>query len=109
MAKKKAPAKKSAKVPNNRLFAYLSYLSILSLVAFILGPRDKFTRFHVRQGLVLFILEAVTIMVMIVPLFLPIALIAWLLWVVLSLMGLFAVMNGQTKPLPLISKYAKNL
>ena len=113
---RKAPAKRSssrktaprAKVTSTgRVFSYLSYLFVFVLFSFLFSPRDKFTRFNVRQGLVLFILEALTIMVS--PFLGPLAVVAWAAWVVLSVMGIMAVQKGEMKPLPFISKYAKDL
>ena len=106
---KARPSTREADVPisSSKTYAYFSYLFILVLFSFLFGPRDAFTRFHVRQGLVLFVFEAITIMVS--PIIPPVALVAWAAWVVLSLMGLFAVMQGEKKALPLVSKYTKSL
>lgn len=47
----------STDISDNKVFAILSYISILVLVPILAAPNSKFARFHANQGLVLLIAE----------------------------------------------------
>lgn len=45
-------------ISQNKVYAILSYISLLFLVPLLGAPNSKFARFHANQGIVLFIAEA---------------------------------------------------
>ena len=51
-----SPKKKGAQEKEDRLLAALSYVFMLGLIPYIAEKKDDFTRFHMRQGLALFVI-----------------------------------------------------
>lgn len=103
-----APAKEGSQV-----YALLSYLGILVLVPLLAKKDDQFVKFHVKQGLVLFIGEIIwffmqgilffilrLLMVFINPL-------VWLGFVILSILGIINVLQNKEKELPVVGIVAK--
>ena len=99
----------------DRTVALLSYLTIVGfIVALVLhsNKKTKFGAYHLRQGLGL----ALTFMVLhfvagIIPFWtisytisIAISQVLWLLYLVLVVLGLVAVSNNQTKPLPVVGE-----
>jgi len=90
------------------LTTILSYLGILFLVPLIASKDNAFAQFHAKQGLVLFIAEVATMMIVWIP-FLGwfVGMICWIIWVILSITGIINVLNGKQVPLPIIGKFAQ--
>ncbi|MFA5169051.1 MAG: hypothetical protein WC530_11045 [Candidatus Omnitrophota bacterium] len=87
--------------------ALISYLGILSLVPYLAQEKDEFVKFHARQGLVLFIGEVASWMLLAIP-FLGFfaANILSLAWVVLSVLGIINVIGNKKEKLPVIGDLA---
>lgn len=88
-------------IVEGRLFAVLSYLFVLSLFAVAFGRSKEFAAFHIKQGLLLFILEVAAIALNAVPrigtyLFAA----TWLLLALLSLIGTVNAWSGKYWSLP---------
>jgi len=69
---------------------------------------DPFVKYHVKQGLVLFIAGCITMVASWVP---PIHWFSWLLNVgilVSFIIGILNAVSGKEKPLPLIGKFSDN-
>ena len=96
-------AAKSSSSDNDKLMGVLAYIGILVLIPLLAGGDSKFIRFHANQGLVLFIALIVVNILWIIP-FLGwvIAPLVTLGIVVLAILGIINVLNGEQKPLPLI-------
>ena len=103
-------------VENNKITAVLAYLGVLVVVPFFLEKKSQFVKYHVGQGMNLFVLE---IVYGIIYRFLAVAvlMISWrlyfivrlmgaaaLVFPVLAVMGIINVLNGQEKELPVIGK-----
>lgn len=103
-----AGAPQGTKGGEKDLTAVLSYLGILFLVPLVARKDNAFAQFHAKQGLVLFIAEVATMFISWIP-FLGwfIGMIAWLTWVVLSIIGITNVLGGKQVPLPIIGKFAQ--
>ena len=93
----------------NMLMGILCYLGPLVLVSLIVAKDDPFVKFHIKQGLVLLVIEAI---VWVVSWF------TWMLWplyelvnlgtLILSIVGIVHVAQGEQKELPLVGEYASN-
>lgn len=105
--KTSTPASSSSKNPNTGL-AIVAY--ILFFVPLLTEFRDDpFVKFHVKQGLVLFLAAVGVGIFSMVPIIgwllaLPLNLALLVLWII----GIINAVNGEKKPLPLIGQYADN-
>jgi len=88
-----------------KVMAVLAYLGILIIIPFIVAKEDPFVKFHLKQGLILFIAEAVVWL-------LGMTVIGWELWqllelvnlatLILAILGIVNVVQGNQKELPLV-------
>lgn len=100
-------------IQQNKIMAVLSYISWLVLIPLIFANKSPFARFHVNQGLVLAVVEVVSIFLLRLLGRLP--LIGWIFSIAASLMGLvcliFAIIGivnaagGRAKELPIIGSF----
>lgn len=101
-------------VEDGKLLGILSYIGILSLIPYFVEKNNKFVMYHAKQGLNLFLLEMIcSVAISIVGpilwlLFWLVALVSAavsLASLVLSVIGIINVCNGEAKELPYISKF----
>ena len=95
---------------NTILFSILSYIGILWLIPLLVEKNDKVVRFHVNQGIVLFIFDIIgSIAVGIIPVIsflgVVIASLFGILCFVLMIIGIVNAANKSEKPLPIIGKF----
>lgn len=88
----------------------LSYLGPFVLVSFFVAKDDPFVKFHIKQGLVLLVIEAGiwiigSMMFMFGPLWLLLQLIN-LGTIILSIVGIIHVSQHKEVELPLVGTYA---
>ncbi len=83
-------------IRDNKDIAALGYVWVLSVFAFFYRPHSAFTRFHARQGMVLFGLSIVFAFIPIIGRFLELGVLA------LAVMGFLAAAQGQYKELPMV-------
>ena len=96
-------------VSQNKLMAVLSYLGILVFIPFFTSKDDPYVKFHVKQGLVLFGIEVVLMLL---------SHMAYSLWaifqlinlavLVLAIIGIIHAIKGHEKELPLVGGLAKH-
>lgn len=103
------PIPHPVQVPHNKtLMGVLCYLGILILVPYLMAKDDSFVKFHLGQGLVVFVIEAIawvlgmSFMWHLYPLISLIQLVA----LVLSIIGIVNVVQGHEKALPLVGQYS---
>lgn len=98
--------------------AVLAYFGILVLIPILAAKESKFARFHANQGLILLITGVaysifVQVVIKIVS-FISYALagivgialgLAWLLLLVLAIIGIINAVKGEFKQLPLIGQF----
>ena len=102
---------------NTILFSILSYIGILWLIPLLVEKNDKVVRFHVNQGIVLFIfdiigsiavgiLSAIFVIIQVISfLGVVIASLFGILCFVLMIIGIVNAANKSEKPLPIIGKF----
>ncbi len=95
--------------PNNAI-AILAYLGILIVIPFLTDAKnDPFVKFHIKQGLVLIVLEVVSWFLMTIPVLgWFIGSLLWLFTVIMVITGIINVLSGNQKELPLIGHLASN-
>ena len=96
---------------NDKLMGVLAYIGILFIVPLLAAKDSKFARFHANQGLVLFITDVVLFIAAgIIDGFLPVIgglinLAAYVVAIVLMILGIVNAANGEEKELPIIGQY----
>lgn len=108
---------------DSKIFAALSYFSLLFIIPWVTKKEDKFVMFHVRQGVALFIAEVVIwIVLWLISSFLTVILsfgaftlinflyqLAWLVFVAISIIGIYYAVTGKEKALPWLWIISKNI
>ena len=90
-----------------KVFAFLSYLSILCIIPLVFKKDNPFVLSHGKQGLILFLGEVAAFIVTII---LPwMVKPAALLFGVLSFIGLIATLQGRDAKLPIVSGLAESI
>ena len=100
-----------AQKPHNRkLMGVLAYLGILVIIPFLLAKDDPFVKFHIKQGLILAIIE--------IALWVLGGMFLFQLWplinlinlgtLVLAIIGIVNVVNDREQVLPLVGSLAKH-
>ncbi len=94
-----------------RSFALLAYIPFLFFIPLILKRRDAFVRFHIQQGIVLFLFELVIMFLAGIPVigWFFIGPLGWLAALIFILLGIVHVTNDEEKPLPAIGRYAEKV
>lgn len=98
--------------------AVLAYFGILVLIPILAAKESKFARFHANQGLILLItgvaysifvqvvIKIVSFISYVLASIVGIALgLAWLLLLVLAIIGIINAVKGEFKQLPLIGQF----
>jgi fumarate reductase subunit D len=91
-----------------KVFAILSYLSILCIIPLVLKKDNPFVLKHSKQGLILFLGEVAAFILHII-LGLWILRLGMFVFGVLSFVGLIAVLQGRDIQLPVVSGLANSI
>lgn len=95
---------------DHKLMGILSYIGPLVIVPYLSAKNDPFVKFHVKQGLVLLVIEVAVMFVMQVAwMFWPILQIVNFATVILSIIGIVNVVHHKEKELPVVGKFAKHV
>ena len=90
-------------VDDSKLLAALSYLSILSIVFYVLKKEDAFIQSHAKQGMVIFVFH-------LVGMFLgPLALLVWPVALVLMIIGAVKAYSGEKYRIPVVADLANKI
>ena len=95
---------------NRIIMGILAYIGFLVLIPFFVSKNDPTVKFHVKQGLVLLVIEVVVWVVgMMFWSYFLYALLQLLNLVVLilSIIGIVNVVQGKEKMLPLVGQFSK--
>ncbi len=99
--------KKEMTKKDRRLYGILAYLGILIVVPFLIAKEDRFVMFHLKQGLLVFI---VWMLLISTPIFLhylyPVHVLISLFLLFMVVMGIKNVLDEKEKELPLIGHLA---
>lgn len=92
----------------NTVMGVLAYIGPLVIVSYLAAKDDPFVKFHVKQGLVLFVIEIAVWFL---------GMLFWPLWflrtiinlatLVLSIIGIVNVVNGKQTPLPIVGEFSR--
>ena len=100
-------------INQNKVMAVLAYIGILVLVPLLAAPNSKYARYHVNQGLLLFIAEICLGVVMGIFIWIPVLNIiigilggiVSLLFFVFAIIGIVNACQGKAKGLPIFVKF----
>lgn len=95
-----------ADVEENKIVAALSYAWILCLVPLLAKRDSKFAQFHAKQGLVLFVIELLASLLFWFPGFGQLLMLAL---VVISVIAIIKVLNGEWWKIPYIYDWSKKI
>ncbi|MBO4355948.1 MAG: DUF4870 domain-containing protein [Clostridia bacterium] len=100
-------------IEDNKVLALFSYIGLLFLIPLLAAKDSKYARFHVNQGIVLFIVDILIGVVSGVLGWIPILGIlvgivcglAGICCLILAIIGIINAYNGKAKELPIIGKF----
>jgi uncharacterized membrane protein len=90
-------------IESNKYYAALSYVFVLFLIPLLLKRSSKFTQFHARQGLIIFMFE---IIVGWIVFFGQIILLSMM---TISIVGIVRALNGEWWKIPYIYQWSKKI
>lgn len=90
-------------VKSNKVFAVLAYFGILVLIPILAAKESPYARYHSNQGLILFILQIIVIILGKIAGFL--GTIGGLIVFILFIIGIVNAAQGRAKELPVIGKF----
>jgi len=92
----------------NKVMALLAYIGPLVIISYLTSKNDPFVKFHIKQGLVLFIIEVASwfLGMVFIPLWFILNIIN-LIVLVLVIIGIMNALQNKEKILPLVGSYAK--
>ncbi len=91
---------------HNALMAAIAYVGPLVILSYLFAKDDSFVKFHIKQGLVLFVIEIVLwLACMMVWGLWPLLQIINLACVVLAIIGIVRAIQGKETELPLVGKF----
>ncbi|MCI0619819.1 hypothetical protein L0Y40_02170 [Candidatus Wolfebacteria bacterium] len=94
---------------NRTLMSVLAYIGPLVIISYLFAKDNPFVKFHIKQGLVLFVIEIVAwFLGMMVWVLWPLVNIVNLITLILSIVGIVNVVKGREKMLPLVGSLAKH-
>jgi uncharacterized membrane protein len=107
--KQEAPSGEQHHPEKNTLMAILAYIGPLIIVSYFLAKNDAFVKFHIKQGLLLVIIEVASWMIaMTLWVLFPLLQLVNIIVLIFALIGIVRAAQGQTKELPLIGHFAKS-
>ena len=97
-------------VQEGKFFAAIGYLNILCFVPLLLKKGNKFAQFHGKQALVLFILEIAASILKILPALGDLVFtVAFVVFGILSLIGVVKVLMGESWEIPVIYEISNRI
>jgi len=103
-----SPQTESPEILEGKIFAILSYLSLLCIIPLVFKKSNPFVLSHGKQGLIIFVAQVAVFIVHIV--FGPLVLrVGFFLLGVLSFWGIIEVLRGRYVRLPIVADIADKI
>lgn len=105
------PAFDKKDIDDNKIIALLSYIGILCLIPLLAKKDSKFCQEHAKQGFVLFLVEIAVYAIGFVPVigWFLIGPIGSILTLIVSIIGIIKVLQGEFWEIPVLGPYRKNI
>ncbi len=105
-----SPPARDSDIQDAKFFAAIGYIHILCFVPLLLKKGNKFAQFHGKQALVLFILEVAASILKVVPALGDLVFtVAFVVFGILSLVGILKVLMEEYWEMPLIYDIADRI
>lgn len=109
-AHKSSNSEQDTEIQDGKFFAAVGYLSILCFVPLVLKKGNAFAQFHGKQGLVLCILEVAACILKVVPALGDLVFtMAFVVFGILSLIGITKVLMGEKWEMPVIYEISSRI
>ena len=109
-ADKKSDPAQEEEIQDAKFFAAIGYFSFLCFVPLALKKKNKFAQFHGKQALVLFIMELAASILKVVPALGDLVFtVAFVVFGILSLMGVTKVLMDEYWEMPVIFEIANRI
>ncbi|MEA1909847.1 MAG: hypothetical protein U9M89_02410 [Patescibacteria group bacterium] len=106
---------------DTKVFAALSYLSALFIIPWVVKKDDSYVKFHLQQGITLFVIEVVVFFVIwlfqaffdaifgmgVATFVVFLNRLYWFVFGVISIWGAYYGFTGQTKTIPVVKDFSK--
>jgi len=100
----------SAVSQEDKIWAALSYIWILALVALLFKRQSGYVQFHAKQGIVLLIAEVILWIIGMVPVLgWLVSFLGHIVILVLAVLGIVAALVGRYWEMPFLGEYAKKI
>jgi len=97
-------------VREGKFFAIISYVSFLCIITLILKKDNKFSLYHAKQGLVLFVMEVAAFILSIIPLLgWLIGVFGYALFLLVSVWGIMQAALGIYCRIPLVTDISEKV
>ncbi len=97
-------------IREGKFFAIISYVSFLCIITLILKKDNKFSLYHAKQGLVLFVMEVAAFILSIIPLLgWLIGLFGYAIFLLVSIWGIMQAALGIYCRIPLVSEISEKV
>lgn len=97
-------------IEKNKVLAAIGYIWILFLIPLLGKKNSRFAQFHGRQGLALFIIWIVVVIVGWIPILgWLVAFLGSIATVIFSIIGVIKSLRGEYWELPVLGEYAKKI
>jgi uncharacterized membrane protein len=96
-------------IEENKVMAAIGYISILCFVPLLLKKDSPYAQFHAKQGLALFIIEAISFVISWTVILSPVSAVVSFVCLLVSVYGIYLAMTGEQKEIPGVSHIAKML
>lgn len=96
-------------IKEGAFFAALSYIFFLWVLVFVLKKDNHFSRFHAKQGIVIFMAEMVSLFFPLIPFFGNFLYkLSWFIFVFVSIYGVYSSLSGKWTKIPIVYEISKN-
>lgn len=103
------PAATPTEVQEGKFFAVIAYISFFCIVSLVLKKDNKFSLYHAKQGLVLFVFEVLCFILSVIPVFWLIRAFIILFFFLVALLGILHSLQGRCARIPVLSEIADKI
>lgn len=93
-----------------RLWTLPAYVWVFAFVPYFLKRKSEYVQFHAKQGVVLFIVEIILVLISPIPIIgLIVSFFGFVFCAIFSIIGMFKGLAGKKWVMPIIGKFANKM